>query len=111
MLYSKQIAGHDGKPERVASAGATARAKKARILAKCAAPEASAAKVAVAHGINANIVHGWRKLTSEPEVAPVARQEFLPVSVGPAPTQHTNKRGIDVELRRSAMTTKLTWSR
>ncbi len=37
-------------------------ALKAQILAECAAPGASVAQVAMAHGINANIVHGWRKL-------------------------------------------------
>jgi transposase len=35
---------------------------KAQILAECEAPGASVAKVALGHGINANIVHGWRKL-------------------------------------------------
>ena len=39
-------------------------ALKAQILAECAAPGASVAKVAMAHGINANIVHGWRKLAT-----------------------------------------------
>ena len=38
---------------------------KAQIRAECAVPGASVAKVAMAHGINANIVHGWRKLTRE----------------------------------------------
>jgi len=31
-------------------------------VAECDAPGASAAKVAISHGSNANIVHGWRKL-------------------------------------------------
>jgi transposase-like protein len=35
---------------------------KAQVLAKCDALGASVAKVAMTHGINANIVHGWRKL-------------------------------------------------
>ena len=33
---------------------------KARILTECEVPGVSVAKVALAHGINANIVHGWR---------------------------------------------------
>lgn len=32
---------------------------KAQILAEWAAPGASVARVTMAHGINANIVHGW----------------------------------------------------
>jgi len=33
----------------------------------------------VSHGINANILHGWRKVAREAEPAMV-RQEFVPVS-------------------------------
>lgn len=48
-------------------------ALKAQVLAECAAPGASVAKVAMSHGINANIVHGWRRaareLATRPEVA------------------------------------------
>ena len=36
--------------------------EKALVLQQCAAPGASVAKVAMSHGLNANIVHGWRKL-------------------------------------------------
>ena len=82
---------------------------KAQIVAECATPGASVAKVAMAHGINANIVHGWRKLAREVEVAPVARQQFVPVAVAPAPAPHTDQRSVEVELRRGAMTIKLTW--
>ena len=38
---------------------------KALMLQECAAPGASVAKVAMSHGVNANVVHGWRKLASE----------------------------------------------
>ena len=34
----------------------------AQILAECELSGVSVAKVALAHGISANIVHGWRKL-------------------------------------------------
>ena len=32
---------------------------KAQVLAQCAEPGASVAKVAMSHALNANIVHGW----------------------------------------------------
>ena len=35
---------------------------KARVLAECDDPGASVAKIAMAHGINANAVHRWRQL-------------------------------------------------
>ncbi|MGP3505295.1 transposase [Paracidovorax citrulli] len=37
-------------------------ATKAQVVAECAEPGASVAKIAMAHGINANVVHRWRKL-------------------------------------------------
>jgi transposase len=64
----------------------------------------------MSHGINANVVHGWRKLargasglvvTSPPEFGPVAVEE------GDVP--RAGERGIEVELRRGAVTMKLTW--
>ena len=33
---------------------------KAQVLGECDVPGASVAKVAMSHGINTNIVHGWR---------------------------------------------------
>jgi transposase len=38
---------------------------KAQVIAECEAPGASVAKVAMAHGINANVVHCWRQLARE----------------------------------------------
>jgi transposase len=82
---------------------------KEQILAECAAPGASVAKVALSHGINANIVHGWRKLARGAEtVVEVAPMKFVPVAVA-APTPVPEPRGIDVELRRGATTIRLTW--
>jgi len=37
----------------------------AQVVAKCDAPGASVAKVAMAHGVNANVVHRWRQLARE----------------------------------------------
>jgi transposase len=81
---------------------------KAQIVAECDAPGASVAKVAMSHGINANILHGWRKLTrrAEPAFAP---QEFMPVAVAPAAQVHSDERVIELELRRGAVTIKLLW--
>jgi transposase len=58
-------------------------ALKAQILAQCAAPGASVAKVAMAHGINANIVHGWRKLARDGGQPALAAPAFVPVRIEP----------------------------
>jgi transposase len=81
---------------------------KAQILAECAQPGASVAKVAMVHGINANIVHGWRKLAREATAEPVA-QQFVPVTVAPLGPQPADTRAIDLELRRGGITVKLSW--
>ena len=81
---------------------------KAQILAECDAAGASVAKVAMAHGINANILHGWRKLARRPEPAMV-QQEFVPIAVAPTAQVRSEERDIELELRRGAVTIKLLW--
>ena len=95
---------------------------KTLVLQQCAAPGASVAKVAMSHGVNANVVHGWRKLAHErdgialPPPGPTTLlaqtaagvPQFLPVSVAqttslPAPVD------IQIELRRGATAMKITW--
>jgi transposase-like protein len=39
-------------------------------MAECGAPGASVAKVAMSHGINANVVHRWSKLAREAGAQP-----------------------------------------
>ena len=85
-------------------------AMKAQVLAECDAPGASVAKVAMSHGINANVVHGWRKLAREAsEVVVASPREFVPVALEGAGVPRSSECGIEVELRRGAVTMKLTW--
>lgn len=81
---------------------------KTQVLAECEVPGASVAKVALAHGINSNIVHGWRKLARGPAAVPAAdAMRFVPVTIAPAPVNCP--RDIEVELRRGAVAMKITW--
>lgn len=108
--------------ERVISRRRHSAQLKALVLAQCAAPQASVAKVAMSHGLNANLVHGWRKLAREcegaalsppgprtlPAQSSASAPQFLPVSVAPtapppAPVD------IQIELRRGATAMKITW--
>ena len=83
---------------------------KAQVLAECGEPEASVAKVAMSHGINANVVHGWREIARGGGGAAVVKaQEFVPVVLEEAAVPGSTERGIEVELRRGAVTMKLTW--
>ena len=108
--------------ERVILRGRHSADLKALVLQQCAASGASVAKVAMSHGVNANVVHGWRKLARErdgialPPPSPTtllaqtaaSLPQFLPVSMAqttlpPAPVD------IQIELRRGAAAMKITW--
>jgi transposase len=83
---------------------------KAQVLAECDAAGASVAKVAMAHGINANIVHGWRKLAREGGGAVIGKPlEFVPVAVAPMAMQPARERDVEIELRRGSLSMKITW--
>ena len=83
---------------------------KAQVVGECSARGASVAKVAMSHGINTNVVHGWRKLAREAGAAsPAPSHEFVPVALTAAPLQSDAERGIEVELRRGTLTMKITW--
>ena len=83
---------------------------KAQILAECDVPGASVAKVAMAHGINANLVHGWRELARQSDTSKrLVQREFVPVTIASAPETPTPDERIEVKLRRGALTIKLVW--
>jgi transposase len=83
---------------------------KAQVLAECEVPGASVAKVAMAHGINANVVHRWRQLAREGQATVAKPSEFVPVAIAaPAPVPVLSRRNIEVELRRGTVTMKVIW--
>jgi transposase len=86
---------------------------KAEVMAECDAPGASVAKVAMAYGINANVVHRWRQLAREGAQATVAKpREFVPVVLAtPAQSEAGIAGDIEIELRRGAITMKVSWPR
>ena len=84
---------------------------KRQIVAESQAPGASVAGVAVAHGINANIVHRWiREQAGSPLTAP---QGFVALSVQAAEPAQTaadsGKTDIRIELRRGATLVNIAW--
>ena len=83
---------------------------KAQVVGECNTLGASVAKVAMSHGINTNVVHGWRKMAREAGAAsPAPSREFVPVVLPAAPMHSVAERGIEVELRRGTLTMKITW--
>ena len=78
---------------------------KAQVLAECAEAGASVAQVAMAHGINANVVHKWRRNASGKLLAGPAA--FVPVSVHESIT--APPADIRIELRHGATSMAVTW--
>lgn len=87
-------------------------ALKAQVLTECAAPGASVAQVALAHGINANVVHRWRQLLREgkPSV-PAISSGFVPVSLATTPAAPAGiaSPDIQVQLRRGTIAMTISW--
>jgi hypothetical protein len=91
---------------------------KTQVLPACRQPGASIAAVALAHGLNSNVVHKWlagigmkrfgRSLASEDEAAPVAHMQFLPVGLGAnGPDGNTCSKDIRLDLDLGALQIKL----
>lgn len=66
------------------SVAVTPKAFKARILAACEQPGVSVAGVALANGLNANLVHKWRRLAKVTSSSPPASADFIPVPMVPS---------------------------
>ncbi len=96
---------------------------KARVLAACAEPGASVAAVAQAHGLNANLVHKWRRGRGVPTHSAVhpmrgavaASPEFIPLAM-PAATVAAGGQphaapvaDIRIEWRRGAAAIAVSW--
>lgn len=90
---------------------------KAMVLARCEEPGASVAQVAMAHGINDNVVHRWRQLARQRQAAPLvaaaerpAPAEFVPLAL-PAPAAAEVKTEVCLEVRRAAVTVSVARAR
>ncbi|MDP9962984.1 transposase [Variovorax beijingensis] len=82
---------------------------KRQVLAACAEPGASVAQVALAHGLNANLVHKWRRMVDAGGIASKAgdpHAEFVSLTLAPDPTVAND---IHLELRRGAIAVNVTW--
>ena len=80
---------------------------------------ASVASVAMAHGLNANLVHKWRRLEQSKVVAaatpPIPAQTFIPMVItspalpAPTPPASAEPRELRIELRRGAIVATVNW--
>src|SRR6218665_3734259 len=66
---------------------------KQQILSECAEPGASLARIALSHGINANVVHKWRRQAGG-ALPVMGAPSFVPVPPPPAARGHPTLEGI-----------------
>lgn len=87
---------------------------KAEVLAACAEPGASVAAIALAHRLNTNLVHKWRRQAARAKGVPAVRRtssvlpsasdaEFVALPLPMASTE------IRVEIRRGATNVAVHW--
>jgi transposase len=81
---------------------------KRQVLAECATPGASVAQVAMTHGLNANLVHKWRRQAAT-SAKPVAADAFVPVALPAAGVIAEPAAAIDLELQRGALSVRVRW--
>jgi transposase len=82
---------------------------KRQVLAQCNEPGASVANVALAHGLNANLVHKWRRLEARAaqDSAVMPTPAFVPLALEAAAAPKSGD--IRIELRRGAISISATW--
>ena len=87
---------------------------KATVLAECDEAGASVAAVAQSHGLNANLVHKWRRQRRPPPgtnangVDEKVAGAFVALQL-PAPPTAQSAPDIRIELRRGATTISIAW--
>lgn len=80
---------------------------KSQVLAECAVAGASVAKVAMAHGLNANLVHKWKRQTQAPGEAVGAA--FMPLTIAAPCAASEPAQFVDLELQRGAISVRVRW--
>lgn len=89
---------------------------RSQVLAECAQPGASVARIAMAHGLNANLVHKWRRAGAAADLAPTTvmspvknnADEFVALSLA-QPSMPQPAGDIRIELRRGATLMNISW--
>lgn len=81
---------------------------KRQVIAACSAPGASVAQVAMSYGLNANLVHKWRRL-AEDDGERAGSPAFVPVSVVTEAPPYEPPQSIELELQRGPGHVRVRW--
>jgi transposase len=86
---------------------------RAQVLSECSHPGASVAAIALAHGLNANLVHKWRRKARQAQVCGTRQMpehvEFVALALPPAQQAAAVQPDIHMEMRRGAATVSIRW--
>lgn len=80
---------------------------KTLVLEQCKQRGASVARIALSHGLNANLVHKWRREARQDETPVAGKSEFIPVQLA-SPTPAA-RHEVRIELRRGAIAVNVDW--
>ncbi len=85
-----------------------------QVLRECAQLGASVAAVALAHGLNANLVHAWRqqerdKVAQQGQSSVGAPAQFVALQLPPPTAGSSAAPDIRIELRRGATSVSIVW--
>src|SRR5258706_13936004 len=75
------------------------------VLDECNQPGASVARVALSHGLNANLVHKWRREVQRAVPAPASSRAFIPLAIAPVSPASE----VRIELRRGPISVTVNW--
>ena len=78
------------------------------MLSECAQAGASIAGVALAHGLNANLVHKWRR-KARGTLHASAQTQFIALALPPDPRPEPAQPDIRVEVQRANTTIVVNW--
>lgn len=81
---------------------------KQQVLAQCAQPGASVAQIALSHGLNANLVHKWRRHAGAAP-RPAAVGEFIPVTLATSAGAVALAPDIELDLQRGSLSVRMRW--
>lgn len=82
---------------------------KAQVLAECAEPGSSVAGVALRHGLNANLVHKWKRLAKRRTGGKEPAAAFVPLMMAPPQRTSAKPAEIRIEVQRGASRVVVSW--
>ena len=81
---------------------------KRQVISACSAPGASVAQVAMSYGLNANLVHKWRRMAGQ-DGEPAGSPAFVPVSAVTEASPCEPPQSIELELQRGPVYVRVRW--